>query len=185
MLKKKISISKFWLASWYIYTCMLLHGHLTFAKPAKISHSIFANVQANSRFAMVRMASGNPELVQEMAWYWTSNKPLSEPMMPWFTDVYMYHSAEMSSPWWPPSSRQEGKHLVEWLILCVYLLPLHLPGEGKHQVEWLILCVYLLPLPLLGEGVHQVEWSAWSQAAIRSAEWVIFGHHWDLGTATK
>ena len=39
---------------------MLLHGHLTFAKPAKISHSIFANVQANSRFAMVRMASGNP-----------------------------------------------------------------------------------------------------------------------------
>ena len=39
---------------------MLLHGHLTFAKPAKIGHSIFANVQANSRFAMVRMASGNP-----------------------------------------------------------------------------------------------------------------------------
>ena len=41
---------------------MLLHGHLTFAKPAKISHSIFANVQANSRFAMVRMASGNPDM---------------------------------------------------------------------------------------------------------------------------
>ena len=40
---------------------MLLHGHLTFAKPAKISHSIFANIQANTRFAMVRMASGNPE----------------------------------------------------------------------------------------------------------------------------
>ena len=40
---------------------MLLHGRLTFAKPAKISHSIFANVQANSRLSMVRMASGNPE----------------------------------------------------------------------------------------------------------------------------
>ena len=40
---------------------LLLHGHLTFAKPAKISHSVFANVQANSRFAMVWMASENPD----------------------------------------------------------------------------------------------------------------------------
>ena len=46
---------------------MLLHGHLTFAKPAKISHSIFANVQANSRFAMVRMASGNPDTIAQVA----------------------------------------------------------------------------------------------------------------------
>ena len=33
-----------------------------------------------------------PVLVQIMAWRWTGNKPLSEPMMAEFTDAYLYHS---------------------------------------------------------------------------------------------
>ena len=30
-------------------------------------------------------------LVQVMAWSWTGNKPLPEPMLTQFTDVYMQH----------------------------------------------------------------------------------------------
>ena len=35
-------------------------------------------------------------LVQKMAWRWTGDKPLSEPMMAQFNDAYMHHSASMS-----------------------------------------------------------------------------------------
>ena len=34
-------------------------------------------------------------LVQVMAWYTASNKPLSEPVMLYLTDAYMRHSAEV------------------------------------------------------------------------------------------
>ena len=39
-------------------------------------------------------------LVQMMAWCWTSDKPLSEPMRAWFTDVYVRHWASMSPYVW-------------------------------------------------------------------------------------
>ena len=35
-------------------------------------------------------------LVQIMVWHQSDDKPLSEPMMVWFTDAYMRHSASMS-----------------------------------------------------------------------------------------
>ena len=38
----------------------------------------------------------NPPLVQIMAWCQTEDKPLIEPMMLWFTDAYMHHSASVS-----------------------------------------------------------------------------------------
>ena len=31
-----------------------------------------------------------------MAWRWPGNKPLSEPIMVWFTDAYVRHSASVS-----------------------------------------------------------------------------------------
>ena len=37
-----------------------------------------------------------PALVQVMAWRWTGDKPLPEPMMTQFTDAYMRHQGEMS-----------------------------------------------------------------------------------------
>ena len=37
-----------------------------------------------------------PALVQMMAWCWTGDKPLSEPMMTQFSDTYMRHSASVS-----------------------------------------------------------------------------------------
>ena len=33
----------------------------------------------------------NPALVQIMGWGWIGDKPLSEPMLTWFTDAYMQH----------------------------------------------------------------------------------------------
>ena len=33
----------------------------------------------------------NPALVQIMAWRWIGDKPLSKPMLTWFTDAYMQH----------------------------------------------------------------------------------------------
>ena len=38
----------------------------------------------------------NPALVQIMAWRWTGDKPLSEPMIASFGDAYMHLSASMS-----------------------------------------------------------------------------------------
>ena len=37
-----------------------------------------------------------PALVQIMAWHRPDDKPLYEPIMAWFTDAYMRHSASMS-----------------------------------------------------------------------------------------
>ena len=41
-----------------------------------------------------------PVLVQTMAWCRPGNKPLSEPLMVEFTDVYMRHSASVSWKIW-------------------------------------------------------------------------------------
>ena len=38
----------------------------------------------------------NPVLVQVVAWCRTGNKLLPEPMLTQFTDIYMWHSGEMS-----------------------------------------------------------------------------------------
>ena len=37
--------------------------------------------------------NNNLALGQIMVWHQTGNKPLSEPMMVWFTDAYVYYSA--------------------------------------------------------------------------------------------
>ena len=55
-----------------------------------------------------------PGLVQIMAWHQSCAKPLSEPMMVQFTDVYMQHSASRSKclnpiPWLTPDERQSVK----------------------------------------------------------------------------
>ena len=52
----------------------------------KISLKIVPKVRINSI----------PVLVQIMAWRRPGDKPLSEPMMIFFTDAYIHHSASMS-----------------------------------------------------------------------------------------
>ena len=40
--------------------------------------------------------NNNPALVSIMAWRPIGDKPLSEPMLTWFTDAFMRHYGEMS-----------------------------------------------------------------------------------------
>ena len=38
-------------------------------------------------------------LIQKMAWCWTGDKPLSGPMMAYFTDEYMRHARYIYQDW--------------------------------------------------------------------------------------
>ena len=53
-------------------------------------------IQISLKFVPKGSINNKPALVQIMAWHQTGNKPLSEPMMAWFTDAYMHHSALIS-----------------------------------------------------------------------------------------
>ena len=48
-------------------------------------------IQISLKFVPRNPIDNKPALVQVMAWHWTGNKPLSEPMLIWFTDTYMLH----------------------------------------------------------------------------------------------
>ena len=48
------------------------------------------------KFILKGPISSKPVLVQIMAWCGIGNKPISEPMMAWFTDAYMHLLASMS-----------------------------------------------------------------------------------------
>ena len=56
----------------------------------------FVFVQISRSFVCKGSIDNKPALVQIMAWHWTDIKPFSEPMMVYFTDAYMCHSASMS-----------------------------------------------------------------------------------------
>ena len=45
----------------------------------------------------------NQKLVQITAWHRKGDKPLCEPVMPWFTAAHMRHSARSSGRWYLPS----------------------------------------------------------------------------------
>ena len=70
--------------------------------PDDIFKCIFLNenVAILSKISMKFVPKGpidnNPPLVLIMAWHRTGDKPLSEPIMAYFTDTYMCHSASMS-----------------------------------------------------------------------------------------
>ena len=49
-----------------------------------------------TKFVSKAPINNKPALVQIMAWCQPGNKPLPEPMMAWFADAYMRHSASMS-----------------------------------------------------------------------------------------
>ena len=62
---------------------------------------IFKCIFLNEKFCIVIQTSAKLipkvlidskwELVQVMAWRWIGDKPLSEPVLTWFTDAYMWH----------------------------------------------------------------------------------------------
>ena len=48
-------------------------------------------IQISLKFVPMSQVDNTPALVQVMAWRQTGDKPLSEPMLTWFTDAYMRH----------------------------------------------------------------------------------------------
>ena len=51
-------------------------------------------VESPHKGSVTRKIKNKPALVQIMPWHWWGDKPLSEPMMDWFTDLYMRQSAQ-------------------------------------------------------------------------------------------
>ena len=56
------------------------------------------------------------EFAQKMAWRWLGNKPVSAPMMVYFTDAYMCHSALMS--YYNMTVWHFGPSVTFWPCLC-------------------------------------------------------------------
>ena len=48
-------------------------------------------IKISLKFVPKSPIDNNPALVQIMAWCQIGDKPLSEPMLTWFTDAYMRH----------------------------------------------------------------------------------------------
>ena len=53
-------------------------------------------IQISLKFVPMSPIDNKPALVRVMAWRWTGDKPLPEPMMTQFTDAYTWHQGEMS-----------------------------------------------------------------------------------------
>ena len=76
----------------------LLNGDQFFEgrdKMAAISQTTRSN-KISLKFVPKGPINNIPALVQIMAWLWSGDKPLSEPMMTKIADEYMGHSASMS-----------------------------------------------------------------------------------------
>ena len=75
---------------------------ISLVKMAAISQMIFSNVflwnekfcifiKISLKFVSKGPIENNPASIQIMAWCLIGNKPLSEPMLTWFTDAYIQH----------------------------------------------------------------------------------------------
>ena len=53
-------------------------------------------IQISLKFVPKGPIDNNSVLVQVMAWRWTGDKPLPEPMLAQFIDAYMRHQGKMS-----------------------------------------------------------------------------------------
>ena len=48
-------------------------------------------IQMSLKFVLKGPTDNDQALVEIMAWRWIGDKPLSEPMLTWFSDTYMCH----------------------------------------------------------------------------------------------
>ena len=53
-------------------------------------------IQIPLKFVTKGLIDNKWALVQVMAWRWTGDKPLFEPMLSQFTEIYVHHLATMS-----------------------------------------------------------------------------------------
>ena len=61
-----------------------------------MNDSVWIPIKISLKFVPKGPINNIPALVQIMAWRWTGNKPLSEPMMAQSNDAYMLNWASMS-----------------------------------------------------------------------------------------
>ena len=61
-----------------------------------LNENVWISIRISLKFAPEVPINNKPALIQIMAWRLTGAKPLSEPMMAYFTDAYMRHSASMN-----------------------------------------------------------------------------------------
>ena len=61
-----------------------------------LNENIWIAIRISLKFVPEVQIYNKPALVQIMAWRLIGAKPLSEPMMAYFTDAYIRHSASMS-----------------------------------------------------------------------------------------
>ena len=61
-----------------------------------LNENVWIPIKISLKFVPKSPINNIPALVKVMAWRRTGDKPLSEPMMAQFNDVYMHHSASMS-----------------------------------------------------------------------------------------
>ena len=107
--------------------CILINISLTF-----VPNDIFKYIFANEKFCILINISLNfvpkcqvnniPGLVQIMAWQWISDKPLSEPMLTQFTDIYASLGGNELTHWgrdkWTPFRRRHFQmHFLQWKCL--------------------------------------------------------------------
>ena len=103
---KPISETMIWLVYWRIYASFGLnelrprqngrHFPGDIFKRIFVHENVKISIQITLKFIPKGPINKKSELVQIMAWCQTSDKPLFEPMMTWFTDAYGRHSASMS-----------------------------------------------------------------------------------------
>ena len=61
--------------------------------------SVFISIEISTKFVAKGQIVNNPELVSIMAWHLTGDKPLSEPMLTRFTEVYMRPLGKWVNPY--------------------------------------------------------------------------------------
>ena len=86
--------------SWSLNTLRLQQSDSNFPdnilKWIFLKENVRISIKISLKFVPGGPISNIPALVQIMAWCLSSNKPLFEPMMLLFTDVYLHDSASMS-----------------------------------------------------------------------------------------
>ena len=56
-----------------------------------LNKDVLISIKISLKFIPNGPISNIPQLVQIMAWHWPGDKPLSEPMLTWFTKAYLQH----------------------------------------------------------------------------------------------
>ena len=65
-----------------------------------MTNSTWISINISLKFVPKGQINYITALVQIMAWHGPGDKPLSEPMMAWFTDAYMRHNDKVCRTFW-------------------------------------------------------------------------------------